>query len=86
MKLKSLKQESTGIKKELITILIVIALFTIGLLFHEKLHQTPFSLGEYLVFIPAYLVSGWGVLSRAVKNLLKSSLISLSFTTVFLIS
>jgi len=79
MKLQSSIKESIGIKKELITILIVIALFTIGLLFNEELHNTPFSIGEYLIFIPAYLFSGWRVLSKAVKNLFRGKVFDENF-------
>jgi Zn2+/Cd2+-exporting ATPase len=46
-------------------------LFIFGLAFEEKLHATPFSIAEYLVYIPTYLLSGWSVLTGAGKNILR---------------
>jgi Cd2+/Zn2+-exporting ATPase len=40
-----------------------------GILFQEKLHNTPFHWGEYVVFVTAYLVVGWEIISLAVKNI-----------------
>ncbi len=47
-----------SLKREGILVGTVIALFILGLVFEEPLHNTPFTSGEYLVFIPAYLLSG----------------------------
>ena len=59
-----------NLKQELIPVILVVVLFVGGLLFEEKLHNTPYSIGEYLVFIPAYLLSGWNVLTIAGRNIL----------------
>jgi Zn2+/Cd2+-exporting ATPase len=59
------------LKKELISVISVIALFIIGFVLEQQLHDTPFSIGEYLVFIPAYLLSGWNVLTIAGRNILR---------------
>ncbi len=72
-------KENKEIRKELLTLLIVIALFTSGLLFTEQLHQTPFSAGEYFIFLTAYLISGWGVLSKAYKNLFRGKVFDENF-------
>ncbi|HSP88231.1 MAG TPA: heavy metal translocating P-type ATPase [Ignavibacteriaceae bacterium] len=69
MKPKLIIPEKTAIRKELTTLLVVVVLFIVGLFFNDELHKTPFSIGEYLIFIPAYLLSGWTVLSKALKNL-----------------
>ncbi|MGI6789733.1 MULTISPECIES: heavy metal translocating P-type ATPase [Aminobacterium] len=44
-------------------------LFIIGLAFREQLAATPYSLGEYSVFLAAYFLSGQEVLWNTVKNL-----------------
>ncbi|MEG4584782.1 heavy metal translocating P-type ATPase [Microcoleus sp. MOSTC5] len=60
-----------NLKQELIPVILVVVLFVGGLIFEEKLHNTPYSIGEYLVFIPAYLLSGWNVLTIAGRNILR---------------
>ncbi|MEG4596220.1 heavy metal translocating P-type ATPase [Microcoleus sp. F8_C2] len=60
-----------NLKQELIPVIVVVVLFVGGLIFEEKLHNTPYSIGEYLVFIPAYLLSGWNVLTIAGRNILR---------------
>lgn len=54
-------------------------LFLIGLLFNEALHNTPLSIGEYAVLIPAYLISGWGVLTTAGRNILRGRIFDENF-------
>ncbi|MEG4836814.1 heavy metal translocating P-type ATPase [Microcoleus sp. B9-D4] len=60
-----------NLNQELIPVILVVVLFVGGLIFEEKLHNTPYSIGEYLVFIPAYLLSGWNVLTSAARNILR---------------
>jgi Zn2+/Cd2+-exporting ATPase len=60
-----------NLKQELIPLILVVSLFIIGFTFENTLHATPFSIAEYLVFIPAYLLSGWNVLTGAGKNILR---------------
>lgn len=67
------------LKTELLPILGVVFLLGIGLIFQEKLHATPYSIGEYLVFIPAYLLSGWTVLSNAGRNILRGRIFDENF-------
>jgi Cd2+/Zn2+-exporting ATPase len=57
-----------NLKEELLPVLVVVGLFTLGIIFEEPLHKTPFRLGEYVMFIPAYLISGWTVLKSAGRN------------------
>ena len=64
-------EENFSLKRELIPVVVVSILLVGGLIFEEQLHNTPYSLGEYLVFIPAYLLSGWGALKTAGKNILR---------------
>lgn len=60
-------------------IAIATVLFLVGLFFKERLHNTPGAIAEYAVFIPAYLISGWGVLTTAGRNLLKGSVLDENF-------
>ncbi|RPI73812.1 MAG: cadmium-translocating P-type ATPase [Ignavibacteriales bacterium] len=71
--------ENKDLRKELALIVIVIFLFSLGLIFIDELHSTPFSTGEYLIFLTAYLISGWGVLSRAAKNLIRGRVFDENF-------
>ena len=68
-----------NLKQELIPVILVVVLFVGGLLFEEKLHNTPYSIGEYLVFIPAYLLSGWNVLTIAGRNILRGRVFDENF-------
>ena len=56
-----------------------IVLFILGTVFEQPLHNTPFSLAEYAVFVPAYLLSGWTVLTSAGRNILKGRIFDENF-------
>ncbi|MEB3282919.1 MAG: heavy metal translocating P-type ATPase [Lyngbya sp.] len=71
--------EAFDLKKELLPILAVVLLLVIGLIFIEQLQATPYSIGEYLVFIPAYLLSGWTVLTNAGRNILRGRIFDENF-------
>lgn len=58
-----------SLKQELLPLAGVAALYIPGLIFEDRFHATGFSFVEYLLFIPAYLLSGWGVLSSAGRNI-----------------
>ena len=45
-------------------------LLVTGLVFEDKLHNTPYEIGEYAVFITGYLIVGWKVLASAVRNII----------------
>jgi Cd2+/Zn2+-exporting ATPase len=66
-------------KKELIKILLTVLLLGIGLIFEEVIHNSPYRIAEYLVFIPAYLISGWGVLKGAVRSITKGKVFNEHF-------
>ncbi len=68
-----------NLKQELIPVISVVVLFVGGLIFEEQLHNTPYSIGEYLVFIPAYLLSGWNVLTIAGRNILRGRVFDENF-------
>ena len=46
-------------------------LLVIGLLFEKQLHNTPFEIAEYAVFVTGYLIVGWKVIASAVKNIMR---------------
>ncbi len=56
-------------KTEISLIILSAILFVIGMVFKNPLHDTPFSIAEYSVFLTAYFLSGRKVLSNAVKNM-----------------
>ena len=68
-----------NLEAELIPIVIATLLFLMGLIFNKPLHNTPFSIAEYAVLIPAYLISGWSVLSTAGRNILKGRVFDENF-------
>ena len=67
------------LKREGLLVGVVITLFVLGSVFAETLHNTPYSIGEYLVFIPAYLLSGWTVLTTAGRNILRGQVFDENF-------
>ncbi|MFO7447603.1 MAG: heavy metal translocating P-type ATPase [Ignavibacteriaceae bacterium] len=67
------------IKKELSIILLVVVLLITGIVFRDELAGTPYSIAEYIVFLSAWLLSGWGVLSKAVKNIIHGKVFDENF-------
>lgn len=67
------------LKKEAIPVVVVVALFLGGSIYNEPLHNTPYAFAEYLILIPAYLLSGWNVLTTAGKNILKGKIFDENF-------
>ncbi len=65
--------------RELRPILISTPLLLVGLIFHDRLHNTPFAIVEYLILIPAYLLCGWGVLTTAGRNILQGRIFDENF-------
>nr|WP_318698814.1 MULTISPECIES: heavy metal translocating P-type ATPase [unclassified Roseofilum] len=78
---RPLQQEEAefNLKRELTPFAIATILFLIGLIFNKPLQNTPFSLGEYVVLLPAYLISGWSVLTAAGRNILKGHIFDENF-------
>ena len=68
-----------NLKREGLLVGVVITLFVLGSVYEETLHNTPYSIGEYLVFIPAYLLSGWTVLTTAGRNILRGQVFDENF-------
>ena len=73
------KDADFDITRGLTLIGIPVVLFFAGLIFKSSLHSTPYGFGEYLVFIPAYLLSGWKVLSSAGRNVFRGRVFDENF-------
>ncbi len=80
---KTLKPDESdypfNIKKELFKISSIIALLIVSLIYQDALHDTTYSFAEYVVFISIYLLSGWGVLKAAAKNILRGQVFNEQF-------
>jgi Zn2+/Cd2+-exporting ATPase len=59
------------LQRELAIVGGVAGLLAIGMIWEQQLHQVGFGIGEYLIFIPAYLISGWQVITSAGRNIIK---------------
>jgi Zn2+/Cd2+-exporting ATPase len=59
------------LQRELAIVGGVAGLLAIGMIWEQQLHQAGFGIGEYLIFIPAYLISGWQVITSAGRNIIK---------------
>jgi Cd2+/Zn2+-exporting ATPase len=71
--------EDFDLRRELLPIAIAAMLFLIGLVFNDTLRNTPFAMAEYAVLLPAYLISGWGVLTTAGRNSLRGQIFDENF-------
>lgn len=78
-KRSSIKDELAENKLQLFRIGFVIALLIFGMVYEDLIHSTPFHWAEYLVFVTAYLISGWGVLRGAVRSIIKGKVFNEHF-------
>ncbi len=69
----------SGNKRTIIQVFTGLVLLISGIIFKDVLHDTPYHLAEYLVFVTAYFVSGWGVLSMAVKQIIRGQVFNEHF-------
>ena len=58
-------------KETIIKAVLGLCLLIIGMVFENQIHNTPFHIGEYLVFGIGYLIVGWEVISSAFKNIIR---------------
>lgn len=54
-------------------------LLLIGILFEEELHNTPYHIAEYFVYVTAYLIAGFGVVRQAVRNIFRGQVFNEHF-------
>ncbi|MDJ0747440.1 MAG: heavy metal translocating P-type ATPase [Xenococcaceae cyanobacterium MO_167.B27] len=76
---RSHDHHESNLGRELIPLSITVVLFAMGLMFQKPLHNTPWSIAEYAVFIPAYLISGSTVLTSAGRNILRGRIFDENF-------
>lgn len=69
------KENKNTIARIILTILLLIT----GIVFEEQIHNTSFRVLEYGIFITAYLLSGWKVLTSASKNIFKGRIFDENF-------
>jgi Cd2+/Zn2+-exporting ATPase len=72
-------RDDFNLRREITPIAIAAILFLIGIIFNERLHNTPYAIAEYAVLIPAYLISGWSVLTTAGRNILRGRIFDENF-------
>jgi Zn2+/Cd2+-exporting ATPase len=68
-----------NLKNEVLPLIAILSLYAPGVIFENQLHNTFYSIGEYLLFIPAYLLSGWSVLKTAGRNILRGRVFDETF-------
>lgn len=68
-----------NLKNEVLPLVAILSLYVPGVIFQAQLHNTLYSIGEYLLFIPAYLLSGWSVLKTAGHNILRGRVFDETF-------
>ncbi|MEA5627510.1 heavy metal translocating P-type ATPase [Nostoc sp. UHCC 0251] len=68
-----------NLKNEVLPLVAILSLYLPGVIFQDQLHNTLYSIGEYLLFIPAYLLSGWSVLKTAGRNILRGRVFDETF-------
>ncbi|MBD2728042.1 cadmium-translocating P-type ATPase [Nostoc sp. FACHB-892] len=68
-----------NLKNEVLPLVVILSLYVPGVIFEDQLHNTFYSIGEYLLFIPAYLLSGWSVLHTAGRNILRGKIFDETF-------
>ena len=74
-----IKDELIENKNELIKIFVTLLLLAAGMIFEKEIHNTPYHFAEYLVFISAYLISGWVVLRGAARSIVKGKVFNEHF-------
>ncbi len=50
-----------------------------GIIFEKEIHNTPYHMVEYAVFITAYLIAGWKVITKAIKNIFRGQVFDENF-------
>ncbi|MGK7919905.1 MAG: heavy metal translocating P-type ATPase [Trichodesmium sp.] len=71
--------QQLDLKQEILPLLPVIILYTLGLIFYRQLQNNAYGIGQYILFIPIYIYSGWTVLYSAGKNMIKGRIFDENF-------
>lgn len=75
------EEEATekDLSKQLLRIAIATVLFVVGLIFTSRWHDTSYHFLEYLVFISAYILVGYEVLVKAIRNIIRGAVFDENF-------
>ncbi|MBU1100559.1 MAG: cadmium-translocating P-type ATPase [Bacteroidetes bacterium] len=73
------KSELAENKWAIIKALSALTLLVIGLIFEEEIHNTPYQMAEYVIFLTAYLIVGGKVLKSAVRNIVRGQVFNEHF-------
>lgn len=73
------KDEIAENKWTIVKAVSAIILLITGLIFGNKLHNTSFYFLEYVIFLTAYLISGWDVIAAAARNIYKGQVFNEHF-------
>ncbi|KAF0196578.1 MAG: Cd2+/Zn2+-exporting ATPase [Bacillota bacterium] len=65
--------------REIATIAISGLLLVLGVVFNKQLKATPFQLGEYVVLLSSFLLVGWRIVYRAIRNIMRGQVFDENF-------
>ena len=71
--------EYTENRKEIIKAVTGLVIMLAGMYFKDILHNTPFHIAEYGVFVLAYLIVGWKVIAAAGRNIFRGRVFDENF-------
>ncbi len=72
-------ETGSNMKRQLYVMATSLILMVVGMVFQSQLRNTPFAVGEYLVFLTSYVLVGWPVLKAAVKNSIRGNMFDENF-------
>lgn len=73
------KNEIAENKSAIIKAASALMLLLLGLYFREDLHKSQYWIFEYIIFVSAYLISGWKVIAGAFRNIVKGKIFDEQF-------
>ena len=65
--------------RQIATIVISGILLVLGVVFNKQLKATPFQWGEYLVLLSSFLLVGWRIVYRAIRNIMRGQVFDENF-------
>ncbi|MDP3177972.1 MAG: HAD-IC family P-type ATPase, partial [Spirochaetaceae bacterium] len=65
---------SRGDRRTILRIIVAGILFLVGFIYNSKLHETPYSIAEYLVLLSAYALVGAPVVIAAFRNIARGQI------------
>jgi len=71
--------ESAANKWTIIKAVAGLLLLIAGVIFDKELHNTPYNIAEYAVYLIAYLIVGWKVLAMAARNIIRGQVFNEHF-------